>query len=63
MIQKIDQETYYDWRWSFYLGKRKTERLGQAFLNDFFQSESNPILFYEIDDKVAEQMVLARYVE
>lgn len=44
-------KAFYSWR-----AKQKDGRLGQAFCNDFLR-EPYPELYYEVDDKKAEQMI------
>lgn len=47
---------YIQWYSTWHL-KRKHERLGQAFVNDFIKSPW-PELFYETDERVANGMIV-----
>ncbi len=47
--------TYYAWLQNYY-SNRKSERLGQAFCNDFIKGPW-PELFYELDMKKAEAII------
>jgi hypothetical protein len=58
---KINSKQMYE-----FLEKYKTtyvhERLGQAFLNEFFKDRSDPGLFYETNNYKAYQMISTKYV-
>lgn len=58
---KINSRQMYD-----FLEKYKTtyvhERLGQAFVNEFFTDQQDPDLFYEKDNYKAYQRISTKYV-
>lgn len=39
------------------------ERLGQAFINEFFTDKQDPELFYEEDNYDAYQIIMSKYVD
>ena len=54
---------YVRWYKTFYMKDDKTLRLGQAFLNEFYPSVSDPDVFYEKDETQAFAKIVDKYVK
>ena len=59
---KISTEQMWRFVESYAKGQHAHERLGQAFVNEFFVDKQDPDLFYEQDNYKAYGKISARYV-
>lgn len=65
-IVKMSYERYEEFRMKYFREKRTTYkhlRFGQAFLNEYYPHHSDIELFNEKDQKTADRLILADYVD
>jgi len=61
--QRINPKQMYEFMQKYNLKLFPHERLGQAFINEFFVDKQDPDLFYEEDNYNAYMMIMDRYVD
>ena len=60
---KITPKQMYQFMENFGRNQYAHQRLGQAFVNEFFTDQQDPDLFYEQDRNRAEKKIADRYVD
>ncbi len=64
IVQRLTRERYHEFLNEYYHTVIDQElRIGQAFLNRFFNDAADPELFYETDDMKAIELIEQHYVE
>lgn len=59
---KISRNEYYRWRQQYYTFNCD-ERMGQAFINQMTNGITDPQLFYEQNNDVADRLIQDNYVD